>query len=405
MSRRLPLVVAVAFTAVVAACGSDGSTPRGATRRSTTSSSSPSTSSTTTVAPDPRGARFVLTPVAAVDTPTAMAVRTGDDTLYVTEQAGRVRAIRNGALDPNAVIDLRDTIASGGERGLLGLAFSPDGTSLYVDYTNKNGDTRVDAYPMRADGTADRGGRRELLAIAQPQANHNGGNLVTGPDGMLWIGTGDGGGAGDQGPGHAPEGNGQSLDTLLGKLLRIDPTPSGPQPYTIPPDNPFASGGGRPEIYDFGLRNPWKFSFDAADHALVIGDVGQNAYEEIDWVAAGTRPPLNFGWPRREGTHKYRSDDASGTVGPILDYPHDTRCSISGGYVYRGTKIPKLVGTYLYSDYCDGKIRGTLVGAQVHAEEIDFGIEAPNVSGFGQDHQNELYVLSQGKGLLRIDPA
>ena len=143
----------------------------------------------------------------------------------MTEQVGRVRAIRNGALDPNPVIDLRDTIASGGERGLLGLTFSPDGATLYVDYTNRNGDTRVDAYPMTADGTADRGGRRELLAIAQPQPNHNGGNIVTGPDGMLWIGTGDGGAADDQGAGHAPGGNGQSLDTLLGKLLRIDPTP------------------------------------------------------------------------------------------------------------------------------------------------------------------------------------
>ncbi len=251
---------------------------------------------------------------------------------------------------------------AGGEQGLLGVTFSPDGATMYVDYTNTNGDTRVDAYPMQADGTANRGGRRELLAIDQPQPNHNGGNVVTGPDGMLWIGTGDGGAAGDSGAGHAPQGNGQSVDTLLGKLLRIDPTPAGSKPYSIPPDNPYADGGGRPEIWAYGLRNPWKFSFDAETGDLVIADVGQNAYEEIDWLAAGTEPPVNFGWPRREGTHKYRSDDASGTVEPILDYPHDTRCSISGGYVYRGTKIPDLVGTYLYSDNCDGKIRGTLVG-------------------------------------------
>jgi glucose/arabinose dehydrogenase len=408
MRASRPLLVAVLTAVLVAACESDGST---AERPSTTGSSSrpdavsSSSTTTTTVPPDPRNARFVLTDVAAVDDPTAMAVRAGDEALYVTEQAGRVRAIRNGALDANPVLDLRDTIAAGGERGLLGLTFSPDGQVLYVDYTNRNGDTRVDAYAMRPDGTADRASRRELLAIDQPQSNHNGGNIVTGPDGMLWVGTGDGGASGDQGSGHAPEGNGQSLDTLLGKLLRIDPTPSGGRPYSVPADNPYATGGGRPEIWAYGLRNPWKFSFDRETGDLVIGDVGQNAYEEVDWVAAGTPPPLNFGWPRREARHEFRSDDASGTVEPILEYPHDGRCSIGGGYVYRGARIRDLVGTYLYSDLCDGRIRGTRVGAGVTAEEIDFGLAANGVVGFGQDHAGELYVLSQGDGVQRIDPA
>lgn len=334
-----------------------------------------------------------------------MAVRSGDETLYVTEQVGRVRMVRNGTLESAPALDLRDTIGAGGERGLLGLAFSPDGQTMFVDYTNRDGNTRVDAYPMRADGTADRSGRRELLAISQPQGNHNGGAIAIGPDGMLWIGTGDGGAAGDSGSGHAPEGNGQSLDTLLGKLLRIDPTPSAGREYSIPADNPYASGGGRPEIWAYGLRNPWKFSFDAATDALVIGDVGQNAYEEIDWLAPDTAPPVDFGWPKREGSHKFRSDDASGTVAPVLEYPHDGRCSISGGYVYRGAKIPNLVGTYLYSDVCDGKIRGTPVGGGVQTEEIDFGVSTPSVSGFGQDASNELYVLSLRDGLFRMDPA
>lgn len=335
-----------------------------------------------------------------------MAVRKGDTALYVTEQGGRVRAIRNGHLDARPVLNLRNAISSGGERGLLGLAFSPNGATLYVDFTNHHGDTRVEAYPMKADGTANRLARRELLAIAQPEPNHNGGNLVTGPDGMLWIASGDGGGAGDTGPGHAPEGNGQSWNTLLGKLLRIDPTPAGSKPaYTIPADNPFARGGGLPEIWAFGLRNPWKFSFDATTGALLIGDVGQDAYEEIDWVPPGLQPPLNFGWPRREGLHKFRSDDASGTVAPILDYPHDTRCSISGGYVYRGSKIHDLVGTYLFSDYCDGKIRGVMVSPTVQPDAIAFGIGAKNVSGFGEGPNREIYVLSQGDGILRIDPA
>jgi glucose/arabinose dehydrogenase len=259
---------------------------------------------------------------------------------------------------------------------------------------------------MREDGTADPNARREILAIDQPQSNHNGGNLVTGPDGMLWIGTGDGGGGGDSGSGHAASGNGQSLDTLLGKLLRIDPSmPANGKQYSIPADNPYANGGGRPEIWAYGLRNPWKFSFDAETDDLVIADVGQNAYEEIDFVSAGTTPPLNFGWPRREGNHAFRSDDTSGLVGAFLEYPHDNRCSVSGGYVYRGTKIPDLVGTYLYSDACDGKVRGTPIGNGVTSSEIDFGLEAGQVSGFGEDHDGELYVLSINQGLFRVDPA
>lgn len=334
-----------------------------------------------------------------------MAVRANDDALYVTERVGRVHAIRSGTLDPTPVIDLRDTIAAGGERGLLGLTFAPDGATLFVDYTNRDGNTRVDAYPMRANGTANRASRRELLAIDQPQSNHNGGNIVTGPDGMLWIGTGDGGAAGDSGDGHATGGNGQSLDTLLGKMLRINPTPTAAKSYAIPPDNPFVHGVGRPEIWAYGLRNPWKFSFDSLTHALVIGDVGQDAWEEIDWIAPTAKPPLNFGWNKREGTHKFRSDDASGTVRPILDYPHDGRCSIIGGYVYRGTLIPNLVGTYLFSDYCDGKMRGTPVGDGVLGESIDLGIRSSHVFSFGQDHQGELYVLSENDGVLRIDPA
>ena len=233
MSRRRLLAPALVATALVAtACSSDGSRATTSSSRSSSSTSSAGRSTSTTAAPDPHRARFRLTELAAVRAPTAMAVRAGDDTLFVTEQAGRVRAIRNGALDPNPVIDLRDTIASGGERGLLGLAFSPDGATLYVDFTDTNGDTRVAAYPMNADGTADPTAGRELLAIAQPEPNHNGGNLQTGPDGMLWIGTGDGGAADDVGPGHVAGGNGQSLDTLLGKLLRIDPEPTATAAYS-----------------------------------------------------------------------------------------------------------------------------------------------------------------------------
>ncbi len=343
--------------------------------------------------------------MAKVDDPIAMAVRTGDADLYFAEHVGRVVAVRGGKLDATPVIDLRDTIAAGGERGLLGLAFSVDGQTMFVDYTNTNGDTRVDAYPMRANKTADRGGRRELVAIKQPQPNHNGGNLVTGPDGMLWIGTGDGGGGGDVGPGHAPGGNGQSLRTLLGKLLRIDPSPNPRGTVGIPADNPFVNGGGLPQIWAYGLRNPWRFSFDAGTGAVVIADVGQNEWEEIDWVAAGTKPPLNFEWPLREGTHEFDGAQPAGGIQPILEYPHDGRCSITGGYVYRGTKVPDLVGTYLFADICDGKLRGTPVGPGVRGEDIDLGVEAKSVNSFGQDAAHEVYVLSRDSGVLRIDPA
>ncbi len=412
--RRLLVLPSIALV-TMSACSSDGSTARrgSATTRSTTTTTAATTK--TSVLPNPRDARFKLVPLAAVDSPTAIAIRTGDPTIFVTEQVGRVRAIRNGNLEARPVLDIHTSIASGGERGLLGITFSPDGTRLYTDSTNREGNTRVESFPMRADGTADPAGRKEILGITQPQSNHNGGNIVTGPDGMLWIGTGDGGASGDEGDGHAPGGNGQSLGTLLGKLLRINPTPDGPRPYTIPPDNPFATGGGRPEIWAYGLRNPWKFSFDAKDGALVIGDVGQDTYEEIDWLAAGTKPPVNFGWNKREGKHKFRSDVRTGLVDPILEYPHDGRCSISGGYVYRGTKIPDLVGTYLYADFCDGKIRGTDIGPSASGQDIDFGVAAKAVSGFGQGPDQELLVMSQGdnqigsvasgEGVLRITPA
>ncbi len=390
----------------VSACSSGSAK---AVRRSTTTTSSTTAPapgvSTTTAPPNPRNAQIKLTPVAKVDDPIAMAVRAGDPDLYFAEHVGRVVAVRDGTLDTKPVIDLRDTIASGGERGLLGLAFSVDGQTMFVDYTNTHGDTRVDAYPMRADKTADRRARRELVAIKQPQANHNGGNVVTGPDGMLWIGTGDGGNGGDEGDGHAPGGNGQSLRTLLGKLLRIDPTPNAKGTVGIPADNPYVNGGGLPQIWAYGLRNPWRFSFDAETGALVIADVGQDKWEEIDWVAPGTKPPLNFEWPLREGTHEFRGSRPTGGIEPILEYPHDGRCSITGGYVYRGTKIRNLVGTYLFADYCDNKLRGTPVGAGVKSEDIDLGIEAKSVNSFGQDQNRELYILSKDNGVLRIDPA
>jgi glucose/arabinose dehydrogenase len=403
------LVVGVALVVLAACSGSDDRADRTTTSsRATTTTSAPAATTTTTVARglDLESARFRLTRLAPVSGPTGLAVRAGDTTLYVAEQRGRVRAFRDGGFVDAPVLDISSITSSGGERGLLGLAFSPDGAHLYVNHTNRDGDTRVAEYAMRPDGTADPDSRREVLAIDQPQPNHNGGDVAFGPDGMLYVATGDGGGGGDQGDGHASGGNGQSKDTLLGKLLRIDPTPSGGRQYTIPPDNPFAAGGGRPEIWHFGLRNPWRFSFDRATGDLVIADVGQNAYEEINWVAAGTPGGLNFGWNIREGKHPYRDGPTDGLTDPVLEYPQDDgRCAVTGGYVYRGTQIPGLAGAYLYSDSCSGSIRGTPIGPGIESREVDFGIDGGQVVAFGQDGSGELYVLSQSQGLLKVDPA
>lgn len=349
-------------------------------------------------------AKVQLTPVARLEDPTAFVTRGGDSALYVTEQVGRVRSVRDGKLAPEPVIDLTAVVGAGGERGLLGLTFSKDGTKLYVHYTNKGGDTRVDEYAMRG-GTADTGSRRQLLAVPQPQPNHNGGQLSFGPDGKLYLGLGDGGGAGDSGNGHPPGGNGQSLDTLLGKILRIDPTPSSGRQYTIPSDNPFANGGGQPEIWAYGLRNPWRFTWDRETNDLWVADVGQNAWEEIDFVAGGRAAGANFGWNRLEGTHRFAGDPPPNAVPPIFEYPLDGTCAAIGGYVYRGSKIPALAGAYLYSDYCESMVRALVQRDGKVTDHRDLAIKGNRVTAFGEDQSGELYVLSQGDGLQRIDPA
>jgi glucose/arabinose dehydrogenase len=403
----ISLVAFVALACVVAligaACNDDGGGGSSSSQRT----SPPATNDTTTTrgGPDLGGVNVRLTSVAQVEDPTAMATRPGENALYVTEQVGRVRAVRDGQLAPQPVIDLTADVGSGGERGLLGLTFSADGTRLYVHYTNRDGDTRVDEYTI-SGAVADPGSRRQLLALDQPQANHNGGELSFGPDGLLYLGLGDGGGAGDSGAGHAEGGNGQSLDTLLGKILRIDPTPSGGRQYTIPADNPFANGGGEPEIWAYGLRNPWKFSWDRETNDLWIADVGQNAWEEIDFVAGGRGAGLNFGWNRLEGTHEFEGDPPPNAVPPIFEYPLDGgACAAIGGYVYRGSRIPALMGAYVYSDYCDSRIRAIAQQGGRVTGERDLGIRGSQITAFGEDQSGELYVMSQGDGLQRIDPA
>ncbi len=348
--------------------------------------------------------------MADLERPTAMASRSGDDTFYVSEKVGRVRAVRNGALDPTPVLDIEEQVgADGNEQGLLGIAFSPDGSQLYLDFTDPSGDTHVVEYTVGggSEGIVDAGSARELLTIEQPQSNHNGGALAFGPDGLLYIASGDGGGAGDAGPGHAEGGNGQSTDTLLGKLLRIDPTPSEDEPYTIPADNPFADGGGRPEIYATGLRNPWRFSFDRTTGDLWIGDVGQDEWEEIDFVPAGGGAGDNFGWNRLEGTHGFSGDAPEPTTPPIYEYSHSGTggCAVTGGAVYRGEAIPDLTGVYVFADYCTGKLQGLTQSGGTATADRFLDVNAPNISSFGEDGRGELYVLSDTDGLFSIQPS
>jgi glucose/arabinose dehydrogenase len=306
-----------------------------------------------------------------------MAVRVNDAGLYVASKSGQVTAIRGGQVDPVPVLDLGGQVSTGGEQGLLGLAFSPDGTHLYVNYTDVAGDTHVVEYAM-SGGVANAGARRELLFVKQPYANHNGGNLVFGPDGFLWIGLGDGGSEGD------PNNNAQNPGTPLGKMLRMD------------------VATGQYSMWALGLRNPWRYSFDRATGSLWIGDVGQSAWEEIDFASSVQSAGMNFGWSRFEGNHiQNAAVSAPGAVPPVYEYPHGGGvCAVTAGYVYRGARIANMNGVYLFADFCVGHVMG-LANGQVR----DLGMTASNLASFGEDLNGELYVLSLSGGVSRIDPA
>ena len=336
----------------------------------------------------------------------ALATRPNDSTLYVASQDGVVRAVRRGTVADRAVLDISDDTRASGEQGLLGLVFSSDGSKLYVHYTNRQGDTRVDELAMQS-GVADLDSRRTLLAVDQPQTNHNGGQLAFGPDGFLYLGLGDGGAGNDEGPGHLPGGNGQSLETLLGKILRIDPAPSGDEPYTVPDDNPFVDvEDAEPEIWAYGLRNPFRFSFDQRTGDLWIGDVGQDAIEEIDFAPANASgrdagKGHNYGWNRLEGTESVGGRAPDDAVGPVREHTHDDGWqSVIGGSVYRGP-ITALRGTYVYTDY----YKGELVGLQRDGDRfvpVDLGVASSEVAAFGTGPDGGLFVLSQSAGLQKL---
>jgi glucose/arabinose dehydrogenase len=401
---RRPLIIALVVLGLLAACSSSkkssNSTATTGTRPATTDAP---TTSTSTIPPKPAdlaAARIHLTEVTAgLQRPVALAARHDRDTLYVANQVGDIRAISGGRLLPARVLDLRGQVSQGNEQGLLGLTFSPDGSHLYIDFTDKTGDTHVQEFAMSGE-VANVASRRELLFQKQPFANHNGGEVTFGPDGMLYIGLGDGGSGGD------PMDNGQDNSQLLGKILRIDPHPSATGPYSVPSDNPFVSDtGDRPEIWQTGLRNPWRFTFDRATGDLWIGDVGQNAYEEIDFAKAGASG-LNFGWSQREGVHKFKGDRPPGAIDPIYEYSHaDGGVSVTGGFVYRGTRIPDLVGSYVFADYAQGHLIGLQErGGRLTARRDLNAVIETGISSFAEDNAGELYVLDLGGKVFRIDP-
>jgi glucose/arabinose dehydrogenase len=354
-----------------------------------------------------------LTRLARVTGGTSLTFRHRDPNLYLTRQTGQVVPIGPDGRVGAPILDLRQDLGSHREQGLLGLVFSPDGHRMYVYYTSAAGEDTLEEYAVASGRrgrpvTVDPASKRTLFVLPHPNPTHNGGQLVFGRDHMLYVSVGDGGGKKGDGPGQAPGGNSQALDNLYGKILRIDPAPPGPgagdRPYSIPPDNPFAHGGGAPEIWQYGLRNPWRFSFDRATNDLWIGDVGQDHWEEVDWLAAG-RTGVNFGYPLLEGTHALKGAAAPGTVEPVLELWHRAgNCAVTGGFVYRGQRIPNLRGMYVFTDYCKGSIKALRQWQGRIVAYAPLGLHVPLVSSFAQAPDGELYVISQARGVLRIEP-
>ena len=368
-----------------------------------------------------------LQELAEVAEPVAFAARAGDPALYIAERAGRIRRIeitttsrsRQGSttpvttqtfrLDRSPVLDISDDVVSDGqEQGLLGLTFSTDGNRLYIAYTGADSRQHLEELEMGAERPDNRS-RRELLVVDDFAPNHNGGQLAFGPDGFLYWGMGDGGGAGD------PQDSGQNPDDLLGSILRIDPD-VGPEAvgegetYAVPDGNPFVDGGGAPEVWAFGLRNPWRFSFDRLTGDLWVADVGQNELEEIDFLPATDGQEAgrgaNLGWSAVEGDQAFEDrEPPAGAVAPIHTFGRDRGCSVTGGYVYRGDRIPEMVGAYIYGDFCEGEVRALIVRDGEVVDDRVLGLSVDQLTSFGQDADGELYVLSLDGPVYRIVPA
>ncbi len=346
-------------------------------------------------------ADVTLQAVLTLDEPIDMAVAPGDDLVWIAERAGRVSRVDldRGEL-VETILDIGTETEADGERGLLGIAVTD--RWLYANFTDLAGDTRVDAFER--DGTGLSGHRRTILFQAQPFSNHNGGDLAIGPDGFLYVAFGDGGSGGD------PLNAGQDPTTWLGAVLRIEPTPDAAEPYAVPAGNPFAAGqdgAGRPEIFLTGVRNPWRFSFDRATGDLWIADVGQDAYEEVTVLLAASGGGLgaNLGWRLREGLHRFTGDEPPDHADPVWEYGQDDGCSVTGGYVYRGSAIEDLYGAYVFGDYCTSRLWALQISTgEVEFRELGAEVFGGSLASFGEDADGELYALSLNGTVARIVP-
>jgi glucose/arabinose dehydrogenase len=404
---RAGIIVAVLSLAGLSACGAGSSGGDG-------TSGNNGTSAGDGASPSPRRAGGVaLKRIGRFDEPVYVTGAPGfPKLLFVVEQSGRVEVLRGGRRLGRPFLDISGLVSYGGERGLLSIAFPPDyprSRRFYVYYTDKRGNIRVDEFKRRSATRAARGSRRAVIDIPHPvNANHNGGQLQF-LGNLLYLGTGDGGSGGD------PPNNAQNRRVLLGKLLRIDPRPSGGRPYSIPPANPFANGGGgRPEIYSYGLRNPFRFSFDrvsAKQPRIAIGDVGQDRFEEVDYTTVAAAAGANFGWDAFEGFAPYRdansgTPDPGGTVKPIFAYPHSRggSCSIIGGYVVGDRSLASLYKRYVYADLCEGELRSLVPHLRRAGNDRKLGLSVSTPSSFGEDDRGRIYVCSLDGPVYRLVP-
>jgi glucose/arabinose dehydrogenase len=401
---RFAVLAAVALTA----CGSGGD--GGASARPATVTEPPATR---TIAPAPtadpaarRGVRLVT--VGRFDAPLYVTSPPGDRRrIFVVEQGGRVMIVRGGRKLAAPFLDIRPLVQAGGEQGLLSVAFPPDYASsgrFYVYYTDRSGDQRIVEYRRASADRGDPGSARLVLEMDDSEGNHNGGLMLFGPDRLMYVGTGDGGGGGDE---HGARGNAQDLGSLLGKILRIDPRATGGRPYAVPSSNPFTKrAAARPEVYSYGLRNPWRFSFDRANGDLSIGDVGQEEIEEIDFVRSGDGKGANFGWRPFEGRSRYTDgESAPGHVPPVIERTHgDGNCSITGGVVVRDRALAGLYGRYVFGDFCKGRIESALLQRPRARDVRVTSLRVASLSSFGEDASGRVYATSLAGPVYRLAP-
>jgi glucose/arabinose dehydrogenase len=396
-----PVVATDPEVATTAADSTATSTPADAPAPEATTSPSAVSTSTTTPGPLPEPS-IELHDVGEFEQPVNITSRPFDGRIFVIEQDGRVIAVDD--LSNATVLDITDMTSADDERGLLGLAFHPERDLAYVNFTDNNGNTSVAEFEIDPDSAVfDEDSYREVLTVSQPFSNHNGGNIAFGPDGLLYIGMGDGGSAGD------PNRSALDLSEQLGKILRIDPLPNGDEQYSIPADNPFVGvDGADAAIWSIGLRNPWRFSFDPVTGDLWIADVGQDAVEEISWAPAVDRLDAgrgeNFGWSAFEGNDRFNDDQPiDGHTPPVYVYRHDEgRCSVSGGVRYRGESIPDLAGWYVFGDFCTGEIWALDPNAPADAPRVvDLG-QLSGLSSIAQGPERELYAVSNAGTIARF---